>query len=117
MNIRQTSEAIRTGGKPKILISEFIDNFNKSGIDERIRLIADPPVDLPKKHLQAYLAAVVDFLCHRDKIEIPKWTKEIYLTEPFFYGGEKLKAILISESPVAFRRRNLFVSSNAVMRV
>lgn len=39
------------------------------------------------------------------------------LPRPWFAGGLKnLKAILLAESPVAFRRRNLFVSANTLSR-
>lgn len=39
------------------------------------------------------------------------------LTKPFFAARTKaLKAVLLQESPVEFRIRNLFVSANALSR-
>jgi hypothetical protein len=40
-----------------------------------------------------------------------------FLREPFFSGGlESLKAILIVESPSAFRRRLIFISADGISR-
>ncbi len=116
-SIRKTSVLIEKGGNSRILIPEFIDDFNSASVDDKTLMIQEAPIKMKRKHIEVYLAAVADFLCHRDNIKIPEWTKKLYLKKPYFYGGEKLKPILLIESPVAFRRRNLFVSANAVMRV
>lgn len=75
------------------------------------------------KHLDqvkdAYLAAVAEHLAYHSGIEIPEWVRgpSRFLKEPFFAGDiEKLKLLLIKESPAAFRRRMLFVSGNALAR-
>jgi hypothetical protein len=50
----------------------------------------------------------------------PGWcsNRSRFLTEPFFATGlESLKAILLVESPTAFRRRMLFVGHDVVSRV
>jgi len=55
----------------------------------------------------------------RFKLAVPPWVDEPYrfLVKPFFAGGlENLKAILLVESPLAFRRRQIFVSANALSR-
>lgn len=115
--IKEVSLEIEAGGVPRMLIGEFIDDFNHACREEKERLTADVPVILAREHLRVYLAAVVDHLCHRDQVRVPEWTADFSLKSPKFYGGDALKAVLLLESPVAFRRRNLFVSSNAVMRV
>ena len=74
-----------------------------------------------RKHADcnAYLAAVAETLCREASLPPPAWTEAplCYLHRPWFAGGmETLKAILLVESPVAFRRRNLFVSANAMSR-
>ncbi len=68
----------------------------------------------------AYVAAMVEELCFTNNMDIPDWVfdKEYRLKEPFFAGGlENLKAFLLVESPVSFRRRNIFVSQNVLKRV
>jgi hypothetical protein len=52
-------------------------------------------------------------------LPIPPWVEQPqrFLDKPFFAGGlESLKAILLAESPLAFRRRQIFVSANALSR-
>ena len=67
----------------------------------------------------AYLVAVVEHLAQIDRRPILDWTEkpERFLRELFFAGGlESLKAILLVESPLAFRRRLIFNSANALSR-
>jgi hypothetical protein len=62
---------------------------------------------------------VAETLCREVSLTPPAWTESpcCYLRRPWFAGGfETLKAILLAESPVPFRRRNLFVSANALSR-
>ncbi|MEI7437033.1 MAG: hypothetical protein WCL16_09550 [bacterium] len=85
-------------------------------------LVAETPVWLDTAthaDCNAYLAAVVETLCREASLTPPAWTETplCYLHKPWFAGGlEMLKAILLVESPVPFRRRNLFVSANALAR-
>lgn len=76
------------------------------------------PEDLDES-CNAYWAAMAETLSIEANLPVPKWTRNprTFLKYPWFAGGlENLKAILIAESPVPFRRRNLFVSANALSR-
>ena len=67
----------------------------------------------------AYLAALAEHLALDARLPVPAWTEEAhrFLSEPFFAGGlETLKALLIVESPLAFRRRLIFISADALSR-
>ena len=67
----------------------------------------------------AYLAATAEHLALRFGLAVPGWTDGPvrFLARPFFAGGlESLKAILIAESPSAFRRRLIFVGADALYR-
>jgi hypothetical protein len=67
----------------------------------------------------AYLAALAEHLAMLDGSTAPEWSRkpERFLAEPFFATGlESLKAILLVESPTAFRRRMLFVGRDVVSR-
>jgi hypothetical protein len=97
-------------------LREFLDTFYLSedqmrsiGLRERPLLI-DPVSD-------AYLSATAEHLALQYGLEVPPWTETQghALKRPQFFGGS-LKAILIVESPLAFRRRLLFVSANALDR-
>ena len=67
----------------------------------------------------AYLAATAEALASELRLETPAWTRQPgrALREPWFavpWAG--MRAILLLESPAAFRSRNLFVSANALAR-
>jgi hypothetical protein len=67
----------------------------------------------------AYLAALAEHLALSDRLPVPQWTEQTdrFLSEPFFAGGlESLKAILLVESPLAFRRRLIFISADGLSR-
>lgn len=123
---RQWSEDVRCGQTPSPwLLGDLLDDFRLrcATPEDKLALVRDPPEWLaPDTHADcnAYLAAVVESLCREATLPPPAWTESpmTYLRRPWFAGGlESLKAILLVESPVAFRRRNLFVSANALTRV
>jgi hypothetical protein len=67
----------------------------------------------------AYLAATADHLACLQGIPVPAWAlaDERKLRRPWFASQlAALRAVLILESPAAFRSRNLFVSENALTR-
>jgi hypothetical protein len=112
--------AVRTlGGEPfDPLLREFLDEFYGGNSDMRARAIAAAPARIAPIH-DACLAAVAEHLALRFGLPVPQWVEEPdrFLTKPFFAGGlENLKAILLVESPLAFRRRQIFVSANALSR-
>jgi hypothetical protein len=112
--------AMRTlGGDPfDPLLREFLDEFYSGNSDMRTRAVACAPARIDPVH-DAYLAAVAEHLALRFGLPVPQWVEEPhrFLARPFFAGGlENLKAILLVESPLAFRRRQIFVSANALSR-
>jgi hypothetical protein len=99
-------------------VREFLDTWQSLSSAERDAALAEEPVPLGGVK-DAYIAAVAEHLARVDRRPIPDWTEkpERFLKEPFFAGGlESLKAILIVESPIAFRRRLIFVSADALSR-
>lgn len=68
----------------------------------------------------AYLAATAEELSRQFGLPKPDWTvgETRQLRRPWFASPlAALRAVLILESPAAFRARNLFVSQNALSRV
>lgn len=68
----------------------------------------------------AYLAATAAELARMHGFPCPAWTDNDHrsLRKPWFASSlSSLRAVLIHESPVGFRARNLFVSANALSRV
>ena len=102
-------------------MANFIDEFNRSSTEKKQKMVGKFPFKgITDKKYAAYIAAMVEELCFTNNIDIPDWVfdKKYSLKEPFFVGGlESIKAFLIVESPLPFRRRNIFVSENVLKRV
>lgn len=67
----------------------------------------------------AYLAATAEELARVHHFPVPQWTDDDTrkLHRPWFASPLlALRAVLLLESPAAFRARNLFVSENALTR-
>ena len=107
-----------------LLLGDLLDDFRQrcTTPEEKAALVSEAPVWLDAEthsDCNAYLAAVAETLCLEASLRPPVWTDSppCFLHRPWFAGGfETLKALLLVESPVAFRRRNLFVSANALTR-
>jgi hypothetical protein len=112
--------AIRTKEAPIAfdgLISEFLDEFYLQP-DARQAMIIDEPVSLGRFR-DAWIAAVAEHLARRWNLDIPAWVDQPhrFLERAYFAGGlESLKAILLAESPLAFRKRQIFVEAEPLRR-
>ena len=99
-------------------VREFLDEFYVSDSAGRQAALLVAPLRLSAIK-DAYLAAVAEHLALRFGLDTPAWSNAPYrfLSEPFFAGGlEGLKPLLLVESPLAFRRRLIFVSHDALSR-
>ncbi len=99
------------------LVAEFLDEFYLHP-DRRQSMIAEEPHRLGPLR-DAWLGAVAEHLARRWNLEIPTWVDQPhrFLDRPFFAGGlESLKAILLAESPLAFRKRQIFVEAEPLRR-
>jgi hypothetical protein len=100
------------------LLREFLDEVYSADDASRPAMIAAEPPPVGTVH-DAYLAAVAEHLALRFGLPVPAWTDNParFLDHPFFAGGmEGMKALLLVESPLAFRRRLIFVSHDALSR-
>jgi hypothetical protein len=102
-------------------LREFLDVFyTEPDAQRRTAMLAgEPPLQAHPPTLNAYLGAVAEHLALRYHLPVPAWTRapERFLKRPFFPAGlESLKAICLVESPVAFRRRMIFVGADPLYR-
>ena len=104
-------------------LANFLDEFyfapNESGLVEAPALLA-PALGDAGRVQDAYLAATAEELARAHGITCPAWTaaESRRLHQPWFASPlAALRTVLIIESPVGFRSRNLFVSGNALSRV
>lgn len=100
----------------KIHFFNLVDHFRQT-LDPRL-LLLPPPSALPLQ-FQALLASMVWMLCDEAGIDAPGWAKKrYYLEKPWFVAEvEALKASALVESPVYFRRNNIFVLGNFLERL
>lgn len=103
-------------------LANFLDGFYAA--PDSAALAAAPPYLAPQfgdagRVRDAYLAATAEELARRFSFPQPGWTagENRLLHQPWFASPlAALRAVLLLESPPAFRARNLFVSENALSR-
>lgn len=136
-------DAISVGQRPKSLsevvdlvnagqcpfggaLAEFIDEAKKmdpSGLSKSLRI---DPGFLSKSNSgfsnwqDAYIGATAEHLCRGANIPIPDWTErpERFLSRAWFdnHGLKSLNAMMVAESPLAFRRRLIFTEAKSLRR-
>jgi len=103
-------------------LANFLDEFYAAPTEDALReepLLLDPLFGEPGHIQDAYLAATAEELARAHHFRLPLWTGAECrkLRRPWFASQlASLRAVLILESPPAFRSRNLFVSENALSR-
>ena len=99
-------------------LREFLDEFYVHP-ERRQAMIADEPAPLADAREHATLGAVAEHLARRWDLAVPPWTDHPsrFLHEPYFTTPiENLKAMLLAQSPLAFRRRLIFTEAEPLRR-
>jgi hypothetical protein len=99
-------------------LDEFYDSPNEAALSLAPKLLSRDREELGRVQ-DAYFAATAEELARRFSLPLPAWTagEERKLHRPWFASSlASLRAVLLLESPPAFRSRNLFVSENALSR-
>lgn len=78
-----------------------------------------PSVSIRNRRLANYVAAMIELAAHVKGVRAPAWTGSIApLDTPVFaVPWLSLRAHLLLESPVSFRRRKIFIDSSIGARV
>ncbi|MGV8145237.1 MAG: hypothetical protein ACLKAK_00555 [Alkaliphilus sp.] len=106
-----------------VFFAMFLDSFYRATSDQKQLMVIDEPEEYENISLgkYAYISGVVEKLCRDSDIVFPDWVlkEKYFLKEPYFSmdSKEMLKLILLLESPIEFRMRNVFVNSNTLTRV
>ena len=84
---------------------------------EALQALQIPSLQDP--YLANYVAAMVELAAHKRGVRPPRWTASIKpLDEPVFaVPWMSLRAHLLLESPIPFRRRNIFINASIGDRV
>lgn len=103
-------------------LANFLDDFYATPNDKALapepQLLASRS-GAPGGVQDAFLAATAEHLACQYGLAVPAWvmSDRRALHNPWFASPlAALRAVLLLESPVAFRSRNLFVSENALSR-
>lgn len=102
------------------LLREFLDEFYcEHDVATRQLMLAQEPPSTGSQKADAYIAAMAEHLSRWIRSPRPSWSDkpERFLRMPHFPSGmESLKATCIAQSPVAFRRRMIFVDADPLYR-
>jgi hypothetical protein len=119
--LRESMSKVAARPDFRYAIANFLDRF-KTNPDPA--LLADEPELLSPSledggYADAFVASTAAYLCQVHNLKAPAWVnaKCRMMPVPYFAArSPNMKAILLQESPAAFRVRNLFVSANALSR-
>ena len=121
--LAEVAELTMRGESFDYCLASFLDEFYAA---PGLEALAETP-GLLASHLgelgrvqDAYLAASAAELSRAQRFTAPIWVDDEArkLHRPWFASSlASLRAVLLLESPPAFRARNLFVSANALTRV
>jgi hypothetical protein len=103
--------------RPSYVLAELNDLL-ASAPPEEIECLAAPAISDP--YLANYVAAMIELAIHqKGGVRPPEWTARVApLAHPVFaVPWMSLRAHLLLESPVPFRRRNIFIDSSIGDRV
>jgi hypothetical protein len=114
--LAEVARRINAGAAFGPALREFLDEFYMNP-QRRAAMIADDRVENGREH--AMLGAVAEHLARRWNLAVPAWTDDPsrFLHEPYFTTPiENLKAMLLVQSPLAFRRRMIFTEAEPLRR-
>jgi hypothetical protein len=111
------ARAARRDGDVYGHLRAFLDYFYTHP-HERGRGLAREPALLDDPVANAYLAAAAEHLALRYRHPMPAWTlkSDRFLHRAHFGGPSGMRALLLVESPSAFRRRMIFVDHDPLGR-
>lgn len=126
-SIREVAQRVNAGHAPfRYALAEMLDEVYKMPPEMlRLALAFEPePLNPGNDDFEfwqdAYLAGVAEHLARGAGLPVPDWVEAPgrFLDRPYFANGglESLKAILLAESPVSFRRRMIFVEGRPLRR-
>jgi hypothetical protein len=116
--VENLSDDLTKGDPWKIQLFNFVDGF-RTEKENKEALISMRPSNLLPAQMQSLIASTVASLAEEAGIEYPLWCldRSYFLKDPWFVSGVKsLYATALTESPLHYRRNNIFVLDNFLSR-
>lgn len=115
----EVAKAVAEGGTSSLALRNFLTFLRPEQVQDAIE---EAPLPLAGLHptgeiMDAYLAAVAEFLALKYGAAVPSWTEEPsrFLAQFHFPShNHRLNDLLLRETPVPFRRRKIVVSANVL---
>lgn len=106
-------------GERRFALAEINDFLTRLAPVELEAAVATADLDSLPPDFQNYVAAMVELAAQQKGVAPPRWTRDVApLAEPSFATDlPGLRLHLLRSSPVAFKRRNLFVDASVGDRV
>ncbi len=111
--------AIAASGRPGDEFAELLEFLDALGAREFAEAVSEPPPAELDAYWANYVAGAVEHAAGMKRVALPHWTWEVEpLDEPVF--GSDLTSVrlhLLTRSPPAFSRRNIFIDATVGNRV
>lgn len=107
------------GDETRYALAELNDLLTGLARDELHDAVAHADLARLTPWLANYVAAMVELACARRRVPPPAWTSRVPPLDAAWFATplQSLRLHLLRASPVAFKRRNLFVDSSIGARV
>jgi hypothetical protein len=113
LRFREILQALGVDSNRRFALAELHDFLAALAPSEFADAVADAEIEKLSPLDANYVAAMVEQAASVKRIDPPRWTADVEpLTEPWFaVPFPSLRFYLVRASPVAFKRRNIFVDS------
>ena len=97
-------------------LSDFLENATAEELETAI---SDSLLEDLSDYLKNYVAAMVETACVKKNVVLPEWLDEIKPLKNPVFATEllSLRLYLLTNSPLAYRKRNIFIDSSLGARV
>ena len=111
--------------QPWVAIGDFLDDYRAVPVEAR-RALVDVPIaaagaDPTLQRWAAFCAATVEWLCWRDNLPCPDWTRDLAyrLEQPWFVyeNSPSLHPWMLATTPTPYRMRKIFTGDRVLDRV
>lgn len=122
LDLKGSTANTRLGAAPSqafALIAQFTDDFRSRRRNEQRRLIKDRPTRSGSLVIDAYLAALAEYLAQEVGVAVPAWVEDPdrFLKKWWIESDvPSARPTALAQSPAAFRRRGIFISERALER-